>query len=146
MAIYINGKKVAGLGLQGKSPYQVAKENGYTGTETEFNNNLVGIANTYSDIQALRTEVNTTCSNAITNINDVKDNAIIEINGLMPNFNSYYTKSEIDTKLEGIISQPYTTNINEPTSEEDKKLLWISSAGLKYHNGSGWVPVPVCWT
>lgn len=37
MAIIVNGKKVAGLGLPGKSAYQAAKENGYTGTEEEFN-------------------------------------------------------------------------------------------------------------
>lgn len=52
MAIVVNGKKVAGVGLPGKdgapgadgkdgapgkSAYQAAKEKGYTGTEEEFN-------------------------------------------------------------------------------------------------------------
>lgn len=40
MAIKVNGKKVAGRGVpgpQGKSAYQAASENGYTGTETEYN-------------------------------------------------------------------------------------------------------------
>lgn len=58
MAIIVNGKKVAGLGLPGKdgapgadgkdgapgkSAYQAAKEKGYTGTEEEFNTALAGM-------------------------------------------------------------------------------------------------------
>jgi hypothetical protein len=37
MAIYVNGKKVAGRGLSGLSPYQIAVNEGYTGTENDFN-------------------------------------------------------------------------------------------------------------
>jgi len=37
VAIYINGVKVAGLGVSGKSPYQIAVTGGYAGTEEEFN-------------------------------------------------------------------------------------------------------------
>lgn len=36
MALYVNGKKVAGIGLPGKSAYQYAVDGGYTGTEEEF--------------------------------------------------------------------------------------------------------------
>lgn len=58
MAIVVNGKKVAGVGLPGKdgapgadgkdgapgkSAYQAAKERGYTGTEEEFNTALAGM-------------------------------------------------------------------------------------------------------
>lgn len=58
MAIVVNGKKVAGVGLPGKdgapgadgkdgapgkSAYQAAKEKGYTGTEEEFNTALTGM-------------------------------------------------------------------------------------------------------
>lgn len=43
MAIYVNGIKVAGRGISGKSPYQIAKDGGYTGTEAEFNDQLVAI-------------------------------------------------------------------------------------------------------
>lgn len=58
MAIVVNGKKVAGVGLPGKdgapgadgkdgapgkSAYQAAKEKGYTGTEEEFNTALAGM-------------------------------------------------------------------------------------------------------
>lgn len=43
MAITVNGKKVAGVGPAGLSPYQVAKAGGYTGTEQEFNEALAQI-------------------------------------------------------------------------------------------------------
>lgn len=58
MALLVNGKKVAGVGLPGKdgapgadgkdgapgkSAYQAAKEKGYTGTEEEFNAALAGM-------------------------------------------------------------------------------------------------------
>ena len=36
MALYVNGKKVTGIGLPGKSAYQYAVDGGYTGTEEEF--------------------------------------------------------------------------------------------------------------
>lgn len=37
MAIYVNGKKVAGFGAPGKSAYQAAVDGGYSGSESEFN-------------------------------------------------------------------------------------------------------------
>lgn len=40
MAIIVNGKKVAGLGLPGKSAYQSAVDGGFTGNEQEFNESL----------------------------------------------------------------------------------------------------------
>lgn len=40
MAIVVNGKKVAGVGLPGKSAYQAAVEGGFTGNEQEFNESL----------------------------------------------------------------------------------------------------------
>lgn len=43
MAIVVNGKKVAGLGLPGKSAYQAAVDGGFTGTEEEFNAALAGM-------------------------------------------------------------------------------------------------------
>lgn len=36
MAIKVNGKLVAGIGLPGKSAYQYAVDGGYAGTEEEF--------------------------------------------------------------------------------------------------------------
>ena len=50
MSIKVNGVTVAGrgypgpAGADGKSPYQVAVEEGYTGTQSEFNSALAGIA------------------------------------------------------------------------------------------------------
>lgn len=52
--IKVNGKKVAGVGPPGLSPYQVAKAGGYTGTEAEFNAALVNLGN----INALLDEIN----------------------------------------------------------------------------------------
>lgn len=46
MAIYVDGKKIAGLGSRGepgKSAYQQAVEGGYTGTEEDFKNLLADI-------------------------------------------------------------------------------------------------------
>lgn len=40
MAIVVNGKKVAGVGLPGKSAYQAAVDGGFTGNEQEFNESL----------------------------------------------------------------------------------------------------------
>lgn len=43
MAVYLNGVKISGRGVPGKSPYQLAVEEGYTGTEIDFNNTLANI-------------------------------------------------------------------------------------------------------
>ena len=46
MAIYVDGKKIAGLGSRGepgKSAYQQAVEGGYTGTEEDFKSLLADI-------------------------------------------------------------------------------------------------------
>lgn len=60
MAIKINGVTVAGLGApgkDGKSPYQVAVENGYTGTETDFNNALANLGDIGSILDSINGEV-----------------------------------------------------------------------------------------
>lgn len=44
MAIKVNGKLVAGIGLPGKSAYQYAVDGGYTGTEEEFNTLLANVS------------------------------------------------------------------------------------------------------
>jgi len=46
MALYVNGKKVAGIGLPGKSAYQYAVDGGYTGTEEEFEEMLANAGST----------------------------------------------------------------------------------------------------
>ena len=46
MALYVNGKKVAGIGLPGKSAYQYAVDGGYAGTEEEFEEMLANAGST----------------------------------------------------------------------------------------------------
>lgn len=46
MALYVNGKKVAGIGLPGKSAYQYAVDGGYAGTEEEFQEVLANAGGT----------------------------------------------------------------------------------------------------
>lgn len=46
MALYVNGKKVAGIGLPGKSAYQYAVDGGYAGTEEEFQEVLANAGST----------------------------------------------------------------------------------------------------
>ena len=57
MAIVVNGKKVAGLGLPGKSAYQAAVDGGYTGTEQEFNTALASIGDINAALDAINGEV-----------------------------------------------------------------------------------------
>ena len=54
MAITVNGKKVAGVGPAGLSPYQVAKAGGYAGTEADYNQQLVGLG----DISGVLDQIN----------------------------------------------------------------------------------------
>lgn len=44
MALTVNGIKVAGIGLPGKSSYQSAVDAGYSGSESDFNEALAQIA------------------------------------------------------------------------------------------------------
>lgn len=48
MGIWVNGKKVAGVGKPGKSAYQAAADGGYTGTEADFNSSLAKIDDIFS--------------------------------------------------------------------------------------------------
>ena len=57
MAIYVNGIKVAGRGISGKSPYQIAVGEGYTGTEAEFNAQLAAIGEAVAGFDALSAQV-----------------------------------------------------------------------------------------
>ena len=43
MALYVNGKRVAGIGLPGKSAYQYAVDGGYPGTAEEFQEVLANV-------------------------------------------------------------------------------------------------------
>lgn len=57
MAIVVNGKKVAGLGLPGKSAYQAAVDGGYIGSEQEFNAALASIGDINAALDAINGEV-----------------------------------------------------------------------------------------
>lgn len=174
MAIYLNGIKVAGKGISGKSPYQVAKEGGYTGTESAFNAQLVAIGDASKGFQELQDQVESTqeqiesiASTAISNIDTAVANAKTEIDtkveqGLaeIPSaetlatktyvseqLSDYSTTAELNEKLSEIVTDIWTNSSTEP---ENTKLLWIdptdTTGGLKYYNGTAWVHVPVAWT
>lgn len=63
MAIYVNGIKVAGRGISGKSPYQIAVGEGYTGTEAEFNAQLAAIGEAVAGFDELKTQVESAKTN-----------------------------------------------------------------------------------
>ena len=75
MAIYVNGIKIAGRGISGKSPYQVAVESGFKGTEKEFNDSLAAVGAAAEGFLELQQTVN----NATTEINNAVNNARTEI-------------------------------------------------------------------
>ncbi len=57
MAIVVNGKRVAGVGLPGKSAYQAAVDGGFTGSEQEFNQSLASIGDINTALDAINGEV-----------------------------------------------------------------------------------------
>lgn len=57
MAIVVNGKRVAGVGLPGKSAYQAAVDGGFTGSEQEFNAALASIGDINAALDAINGEV-----------------------------------------------------------------------------------------
>lgn len=167
MAIYINGVKIAGRGQPGKSPYQVAMEGGYTGTEDDFNTQLVNIGQAAQGFTELKAEV----ENAKNEIDQKVDEALAQF----PNSENLATKTYVDEKITNIDLSNYykkseTYNKTETSNAisiatasmltnvwyygaskpSNTKLLWIDSnattGGLKYHNGTDWVHVPVAWT
>lgn len=50
LSVLVNGKKVAGTGPAGLSPYQVAVAGGYTGTEQEFNQQLAQLDQLFTSV------------------------------------------------------------------------------------------------
>lgn len=156
MAIYLNGIKVAGRGISGKSPYEIAKEGGYTGTESAFNAQLVAIGDASKGFQELQDQVESTqeqiesiASTAINNVNSAiadidttVSTATNEINTIVAN-----AKTEIDEKVEqGLAEIPSGDTIVTKAELEEKlseivtdiwyygdsapsntKLFWIDS-------------------
>ena len=60
MAIYLNGIKVSGRGVDGLSPYQVAVSGGYEGTEQDFNAQLTAIGAAVAGFNELQQQVENT--------------------------------------------------------------------------------------
>ena len=57
-----------------------------------------------------------------------------------------YTKADIDDKISnsGEVKGGFVVSETEP---ENQNILWIDPAnGLKYHNGTAWVVVPVAYS
>lgn len=76
MAVYINGIKVAGKGISGQSPYQVAVAGGYTGSEEDFNTQLVAIGDAVKGFNELSEQV----ANAKNEVNVAVEEARATIN------------------------------------------------------------------
>lgn len=137
MAIYINGVKVAGRGASGKSPYQIAVEGGYTGTETEFNAQLVNIGEATKGFDELKSQVETAKDEVTTAVtqaqNDIAvakddiDNAVSEAQSSVAlaktEINTAVTnaKSEIDVKVENALA-------SIPDSENLATKIYVNEA------------------
>lgn len=117
MSIKINGKKVAGTGPAGLSPYQVAVAGGYSGTEAEFNAALAGIGNKVDKVVP-SSAGNLAALDASGNIVDSGKKAGVYVAQSTP---------------------PSDTTILWIDTNE-------TSGGLKYYNGSSWTHVPVAYT
>lgn len=117
VSIKINGKKVAGTGPAGLSPYQVAVAGGYSGTEAEFNAALADIGNKVDKVVP-SSAGNLAVLDASGNIVDSGKQAGVYVAQSTP---------------------PSDTTILWIDTNE-------TSGGLKYYNGSSWTHVPVAYT
>ena len=152
MAIYINGKKVAGRGVSGKSPYQVALGEGYTGTEADFNAQLAAIGEAVKgfdelshEVESAKEEIETAIqqvdivvSQALTNINNAKadiaqtvETAIAEIDTKVAN-----AKNEIDVKVaNALASIPDSENlVTKQFLEERLETVEVDLTGYATEN------------
>ena len=128
MAIYINGIKIAGRGISGKSPYQVAVEGGYSGTEADFNAQLAAIGEAVVGFDELRdlvenskTEVEEAVASAREDIETLQQESAdlkVEINQTIENANTEITtivnnaENRIDEKVEdALASIPDSENL-----------------------------------
>lgn len=141
MAIYINGTKVAGRGMNGASPYQIAQAGGYTGTEEEFNQALIAIGETRQGFDIF-----------LTQIENEKTELEQTINNFNTNIENMATKEYVDNTVDNAIAQ-IITDVFYYGSEapENTKLLWIDSnegGVLRYYNtvDNNWIHVPVAWS
>ena len=175
MAILVNGKRVAGLGAPGpagKSAYQSAVDAGYSGSEEEFNalflqmelhlqdtENPHGV--TAEDVGA---DAAGAAAQALSEANKYTDDQLAniptpDVSGQIGNHNTA-TDAHADIRqavagaqsaadaaqqtADGKLSSVFHVGTEAPANTA---LLWIDTAnGLKYHNGSSWVVVPVSYS
>ena len=139
MSITVNGKKVAGSGPAGLSPYQVAVAGGYTGTESDFNSALVGISNK-ADKSVPAVPGNLAALDSSGNLID-SGLKVGEANGVAPLGSDKKISKTYLPSVGGFVAQA------DPPDDTD--LFWIdtneTTGGLKYYNGSSWVHVPVAY-
>lgn len=135
MAIFINGQKIAGRGADGDSAYAIAVKNGFTGTETSFNENLGRIDEIVSQAESAATRA---------------ENAKTAAEAVQNNLSNYATKSEVSNMVnQGIAAVQTGIWFYGPNPPSDTNLLWIDSSttsgGLKFYVGTEWIHVPVAW-
>lgn len=135
MSIYLNGIKIAGRGISGKSPYQVAVEGGYSGTEADFNAQLAAIGEAVVGFDELR--------DLVKNSKAEVEEAVASI----PDSGNLATKAYVQEQMATLVTDIWYYGSTAPSNT---KLFWIDSntttGGLKYYNGSAWVHVPVAWS
>lgn len=156
MAIYLNGIKVAGKGINGLSPYEIAVSGGYTGTEAEFNAQLVNIGEAtkgfdelkeqvtnvkvevtttvnqaLSDIGEAKTDINTTVDSALSNVDTTVNQALSDIDAAVEDaLNSIPDSENIATKA--YVNEALSSVVSDiwyygNSAPSNTKLLWIDS-------------------
>lgn len=157
MAVYINGVKVAGRGISGKSPYQIAVAGGYTGSEKDFNDQLVAIGDAVKGFNELseqvasaKDEINTAVSEAQEAVNEAREaveeaseeidaklaqakqeiaDALLEI----PNSENLVVKADLaDYALKTYVDDALASLVTDiyvasTTAPNNTKLLWIDT-------------------
>lgn len=82
--------------------------------------------------------------------NQTQENKLITKSELNTALVNYATKSYVDDKVANVITQPYVVSAEAPTSESDKKLLWINTSKgngvLNYWNGTTWKEISAVYS
>lgn len=137
MAIYINGKKVAGrgsVGPSGKTPYEVAIERdpNLSLTEEEYNEKLVNIGNTVD-------KTGDTMTGPLYLLEEIENNNNIAVH-------KKYVDDAISTATASIVTNVWSYG-EEP---DNKNLFWIKpeNNGLYFYKNKdeGWIPVAALWS
>jgi len=135
MAIFINGQKIAGKGKDGEGAYNIAVNNGYSGTKTEFN--------------AALGEIDTILSRA-EDAAERAENAQEAAEIVQNNLSNYPTKLEMNNAIaQNIATIDTGVWFYGPEAPSNTSLLWIDSnlidGGLKFYINGAWTHVPVAW-